>query len=344
MHTIFVIHGMGEFEDGWDTDFEKVIREEYERYETTKTFDELYAVSSLSYDVIFRDYLTRLGNRNERFQLVDEIVRMTGNDLAKAVFKSAQLDPDDEFLYTHVADVLFYTVTNLAGRVITDVQNQLETKLKALGDSATWSIVAHSLGTRVIHDVLQSEYTRPDFRRAYGKPACLLQLSNVSRLTEVLIEGDIYNSAVIPAEETSRGACASYINAHHALDPFTLPHPFKPPIGWPTGQPNDLYIDIPIPAEETIEKNVHSFATYMRNPRVSRPFFNWTYDVPGVLEFIDETKFNQELTQFLGTTLPGNLRNLIDTLKDLTKDPINNWDQIVESWTKVKKLIKEFEG
>lgn len=342
MHTIFVIHGMGEFKDGWHTDFETIIREEYKRYETTKAFDELYTVSPLSYDAIFRDYLTRLGDRSERFKLVNEIVSLTGNDLAKAVLKLAQLNPDDDFLYTHVADVLFYTVTNLAGRVITDVQNQLETKLKALGDSATWSIVAHSLGTRVIHDVLQSEYTRPDFRRAYGKPACLLQLSNVSRLTEVLIGGKIYNSAVIPADETNRGACASYINAHHALDPFTLPYPFKPPNGWPTGQPNDLYIDIPIPVEETIEKNVHSFATYMRNPRVSRPFFNWTYDVPGVLEFIDEAKFNEEFTKYQATTLPGNLRQLVDTLKGLVKDPTNDWDQIVELWTKVKKLIMEF--
>ncbi len=343
MHTIFVVHGMGSYDAGWQAEVEKLIKDGYKSFGPPIDFDTIYKVVPLTYDNVFRDYLDQLNNENDRFDLIKNIATSTPNKLAKAVLRAAKKDPNDEFLYTHVADLLFYTVTEKQGQVVSQVQADLAENLQS---GQTWSVIAHSLGTRVIHDVLQSSYSAgTGFRQAFGKPLCVLMLANVSRLIQELAGGDVYKTELFPSAKVDTGGCYFYANVRHELDPIAMPKPFRPPLGWQTGRDDgpNMYVDVKVPAEDTTQPNVHAMTHYLSNPLALRPFFNKTYTGPRLRDpLIDDTIFGTVYQEYKQSTAKAKIVAHVDKLEGLSSDPFGNWDQIVKLWSKFHKLVADF--
>lgn len=343
MHTILLIHGMGNFNSGWQAEAETALENAYKAFNLPESFGQFYEVKALSYDNVFTEYLEQLANHNDRLALVQNILQSTGNNLAKAVVEAAQKDPTNNFVYTHVADVLIYTVTEKQGQVISQVQEQLG---QTLQKGQTWSVIAHSLGTRVVHDVLQSSYSAgTEFRQGFGKPLSVLMMANVSRLIQELSGGDVYQSELFPSSMVDQGGCYFYVNARHELDPFTLPKPFRPPLEWQTGRNSqaNMYLDVKLPAEDTTQANVHSMLHYLSNPLTLRSFFSKTFSGPRLSDpLIDDTTFNAAYQAYKQKTTAQEIQDYVDKLELLAADPFGNWTQIVDLWTQFEKLVHEF--
>ena len=342
MHTIFMVHGMGDPEDGWHTEAEDALKTAYGVLELPVSFEDIYSIKPINYNNVFADHLAELDSHNDRFELLRTLQGEAPNGLIDAVVKAAERNPTDDFVYTHAADVLLYSATRMQGEVVSTVQTQLS---EALRGGQRWSVIAFSLGTRVIHDVLQSSYTaNTDFRRGFGKPQCLMTVANVGRVLQELTGGDIYQSAVRPSPMVDEGGCYHYLNIRHELDPFTYPRPFRPPLTWQEsemdGQTINMYRDIFLPAEDTSQINVHDLAHYLSNPRATRDFFEYTYQGPRPRDpLIDDSRFGTLYTNYQNQTAVGEAEAIIEELEKLTRKPFSSWKQIQEIWIRFAKIV-----
>ena len=176
--------------------------------------------------------------------------------------------------WSHVVDVLLYRAFPL-------VTQQLRvTVLDALARvlqrrDADVSVLAHSLGTAVVHDALSDLARGADPRFAALRPpgvrlAHLFMCANVSRLLERALVGDldVHQSPVAPLSVRGRDAMiAEYWNFRHVLDPFARPRRFAPP--WPG---DDFHpVD---PLQHVADFNVHALAHYLDSPEVHVPMLN----------------------------------------------------------------------
>lgn len=345
MHRIFLVHGMGET-DGWHDAVEATLSERFNGYEPPIPFNKCYKVEKIDYNSVFSEYLEEWKDQQKRFQLLSNADRLTRNELVQAVLGAAQTEITDSPIFTHLADVLLYTATHKQDQVISLIQQTMEQKL---ADGDTYSIIAHSLGTRVMHDVLQSESTRPRVQQAFGKPICLLQIANVTRLAGLLIPGDAYHSQVYPSMFTDKGACYFYVSVDHPLDPFTWPRPFRPPADWPPGDENvaELFFNVSIQAQDIVDWNTHGVENYLANPLTTKVFFNKTYPGPRLRDIlIDDSRLAKAYQDYRKTTLVqktvAQMDKFISEVETLARGSFDNWAEIVKMVKKFEGLIKRF--
>jgi hypothetical protein len=185
----------------------------------------------------------------------------------------------DEFLYTHFLDVIFYT-TLLGGKVRVEVAKQLGS-LIARNPLQKIHVIAHSLGTAVLHDTLALLYRAhanfsddiPVLDTRTHKLSSVWMVANVSRLIQSATGlADPMESVVRPGP----GGCTNrLINIRHRFDPFTWCAGFDPR--------NDgswvpkAYFDRCYRAIETTsvrQLNTHEFTDFIENPSVSVPLLH----------------------------------------------------------------------
>ena len=178
-----------------------------------------------------------------------------------------------------------------------------------------------------MHDTLHAMFSHPVngslLPRSF-RPRALCMVANVSRVLWNDIQ--FYKTAVRPSPLPSEGVCESYINAHHALDPFPRVKPFhKPADEWLTEQAKiaDSYANARIPKEELTDWNVHGFAHYLRNPRVHVPLFRaLLFD-----KFIKNPEFKARRDKFGKDLLKKTVRNkIIKELEKVNPGALDDWE------------------
>lgn len=287
-HVLIVIHGMGVYvdQDGkpvpdWTDSVTDVLKLQYQKYPSLLTdFDELFEVVHVDYDTVFDQLLKRWADEaeaieNHGVESAEIATRMLG-------WLSGGQAHDENFAWTHVGDVVLYHYFNLLRqRVKVHVAKQIHTALQPRqGEGAVtrWSIIAHSLGTIVAHDVLHAmsastpnEPGVPLLSSIAPKPRVVAMLANVSKTLEH--EAKVYESQVIPGR-----ACRSYLSANNKFDPFVqenllVPKSFDPTgvAAWDEAKGQGMYMDIE--TENVNELNVHSAENYLVNPAVHIPLF-----------------------------------------------------------------------
>ena len=184
-HHLFIVHGMGAHPEGqWHTEIVQTLRAVYQQYEPLNEmpFDDRIEIVPVSYDRHFESL--RQNWKNSEALLGQLNGSGTGEVLQKQVLEWADLGIDDSFFWTHVMDVVLYRLFDLV-RVPVE-QTIAKTIADTLQDNGSppWSILAHSLGTSVIHGTLYRAYSDDQYGlnpRAV-RPRVIMMVANVSRL------------------------------------------------------------------------------------------------------------------------------------------------------------------
>ena len=286
-HLLFLVHGVGDTDPGWSKSIQDLIRALYANYHIAKLmpFDQHFAFKEVNYNDKFD--ARRTAWKTEADKVVTALSE--GGMKAGAITKLTSIASEpsrEEFLNTHALDVVMYRFLALeAEQVRTAVQKQILTALAAqpANESGLWSVIAHSLGTSVMHDVLHQMFSplRPvafePLPAGLFRPYVVMMVANVSRLLENKSffgdDGDAYRSFVRPSKDPAQGACDFFINVRHEWDPIPKPRMFRPTDDWPdvATRAQRRYIDVEINAIE--QPNVHDFSHYLKNPKTHVPLF-----------------------------------------------------------------------
>jgi hypothetical protein len=300
-HLLFFVHGMGAYvkadgtaDDTWSKDAASALKEQYDKYKFVrrKPFDERFEVVHINYD-------TEIFKLVKRWQAESQTILGAGVPTAESAVKlvawlndGAKLD--DNFAWTHAACVILYRFFPLMRqRLKIHVANQIQRALapNAQGAVSTWSIVAHSLGTIVVHDVLHAmDSTTPNqagisiLDTMVPSAQVVAMIANVSKVLENDVS--VYDSLVVPQSMVqNQSCCFSYLNCNNQFDPFVRPLPFAPPEGhpaWTLARSNGTYLDIPI--ANVHDLNVHSLRNYLVNPAVHIPLLERLVGLGSVTE------------------------------------------------------------
>ena len=277
-HLLFIVHGMGDDAEGWHTEIETRLSELYSQYEVAKflPFDQQFEVKPLFYNDKFDSLRKKWEEAASQVLPLMKTGPLAGSALTTVTEWAGKLNKDD-FVRTHVLDVVLYRFfPTVAQQVRAAVHKQLLDALSAVpaNEVITWSAIAHSLGSSILHDTLLWMFSpqAPGALPPGGfRASVIAMLANVSRLledTDLFGEaGDAYKSVVQPNVDPGKGVCDTFINARHMFDPIPVPKAFRPAGDWPdvatraaAGRFHDIRPDV------ITDPNVHGFLHYLNDP------------------------------------------------------------------------------
>jgi len=284
-HIVFFVHGVGDDARGWSKELRASFKTLFDSYPLPPgglPFAELFQTEEIFYNDLFDDWRKRVAREAAAaLKLLGD--GGLGSDAVKRLLDAGAAAGGGGFLRTHALDVLQYRFLRLIADAVRDaVQHQIMSRLAQtdFGTPVRWSIVAHSLGTSVVHDTLQQMF-RPGAgaeESTLFQPYAAIMLANVSQLLRdpgFLGAGvDAYGTVVRPDREPARGACRYYLSARNGFDPVALAGDFDPPAGWLSDSASKQRRFRPLDFK-AIPKNrqVHGFAEYLAHPAVHVPLF-----------------------------------------------------------------------
>jgi hypothetical protein len=342
-HVIFLVHGMGDFAEGWSTPVQKQISDSYAAYGIAKhlPFNDFFVFQEITYNDRF-DALRKQWRDDSGAVL--EVLKKGGLDssaVGKLSKAAAAAGAEDQFLSSHVIDVLLYRfVPMVAEEARTIVAKRiLDTLLATDIDKPRWSIVAHSLGTAVTHDSLHALFTQGvGGQTLIGKTQAqvVMMIANVSRLLEEA-KVDVYKSAVSPG--TANSVCRHYVNAKHDWDPIPRPKEFKPMDDWPDvmTRKEGRYAAVTINAFQN--KNIHGFSHYLSNPKVHVALFRRLLPMEGA---ISDDELGTAIALHESSTPLGQFEALQKELKQFQIAEESNWSQIIGAFQGFFDTLKAF--
>lgn len=298
---IVLVHGMGqhttesfskEFSDGLDAAFALYpsLRD--------KSPSDFYSAVSVDYNAVFDEFRSERTEAVSSYSSLAESLQDSG--LFKKVIRSiAGLDTaisQDEFLATHLMDVVLYRFTEL-GEKARIILGQAIADCVADHHSSNVHIVAHSLGAALAHDTLASVY-RPEYvpvpsQEKFQNLSTISQrlnslhmIANTSSVLESFIAAK--DSIVKPGVN---GCLHRYHEYRHAYDPITWVDPFSPTDNgvWVSESDYNRKYKLVRTTSLTNENgNVHQLEHYLFNPLVHLEIFKCVLGIDLSAEEIEE--------------------------------------------------------
>ncbi len=343
---LVVIHGMGRHtaEDIKNTVIKagNIALQRYEKYKNEK-FEDYVDVKGIGYDHFFEEERKRIVDSNKP---VSEYFKAAKNLPDLFIENIVELESeigDDSFYTTHALDVLLY-----AGLLVEQVRlsclKDLCGYMADKGDS-TFHVLAHSLGTAVVHDTLHKAFTggiKDDDGKSYAlnpvthKLDSLWMVSNVSRLMYALnpmrTTPDPKNTVVKPS--TGSAGCAHHFyNIRHVLDPFTKFYPFDPQPGdsWLFPDDYDDYYHNIISQKIGEFISPHDLSGFLIDPLISYRFLK---------RVMPAGMFNPSREDV--TKAHQGVRNLVGELKKITE--YVNQISTIRDFKAFLKMAKEYQA
>ena len=205
---------------------------------------------------------------------IDAIAVRSGNKtrLLNALVDMNEWFGTGDFFQTHWVDVLLYRFTVVGEAIRVELGKEIANLLKTTGVSpGSVHVVAHSLGTSVVHDTLDRLYTdgvkdpetgmRHRLDRHAHRLASVHLFANVSKV----LEGGVgpANSVVKPG---AQGCTHLYVQYNHELDPIPRVEEFAPAYGnWVSDDAFEFDYDYR-QARAITDANVHGFGHYLLDP------------------------------------------------------------------------------
>lgn len=334
---VFLAHGMGEYEVGWSDDFFKTLDKSIETNGYSKiqqaledksleSVKELIDCQELLYADVFDEIIQNWAKNAE-----DAIARAATlpekNKIAQSVdWLGDSGVANDSFVWTHVLDVFFWATSSyvrslVKNRVADSLTQNVASRMKEAGPKRFLiSGMAHSLGTSVLQQTLQSlyagEWAGQRWNPQYVQFDVYHAVANVSNLFEFVGFSSPYEGYCRPAGMGQSGVYY-FNNYRHVLDPFTLVSRFSP-----TDWPKALYDDVEI--KHIRQLNVHALEHYAQHPsvhiRILRSWFGYNCVSPEE-ERVAQEKFKDVPTAALTARAAKALEqsNLIE--RNLTASP-----------------------
>lgn len=286
--VLILLHGMGKHTaDSFRKEVVDAANNALHRYPSFNTtkFEDKVDIHSIGYDHIFEELREKMAESGSSLQ--DFIKSELGEtDLPGFFGDLAEIEAGlghDEFIYTHVLDVIFY-MTLVGERVRLYVADAFLKIKKQYPATTRVNVLAHSLGTAVTHDTLNKLYTvgastKKKLNVDQHKLTSLWMVANVSNIITTFtgLTGP-FDSLVKPGE----GGCVVRLNnVFHRFDPFTL-KPFK---RFDPDNSNGWLEPIVFQyrykrykTEKVSRVNTHDIMGYLEDPVVCHDFLNHFFD------------------------------------------------------------------
>ncbi|HEY5667414.1 MAG TPA: hypothetical protein VIV64_11910 [Gammaproteobacteria bacterium] len=347
-HVVVLVHGMGKHPPG---DFRRrfigAVNAAMRRYRgfEDKKIENLVVIEEASYDAIFDEARERMARRSlsvyDRLARIDALTGRGPGLVLKLANIERRLDRD-EYLYTHLLDVVLYS-TLLGARARIEVGRRLA---RIMADYPTRKIhvVAYSLGTAVVHDTLDLLY-RENAGFSDGVPgldvdrhrlASVWMIANVSRLmASVTGLTEPYASLVRPAP----GGCTdSLFNVRHKLDVFTWFRRFEPANdeSWiPREHYERAYVSIETSAVR--QANTHDFANYIESPEVSVPLLRRLVRLSP-----DQAETDRVAGEYRKSEIPGAFDELLEALSEIRVTERATLTEVAIAVREYRQIVEHF--
>lgn len=271
---VFLVNGMGEHPSGWSDPAWELLEKNYASLANSDLhpWDATFERVEITYDGLFEKIRSQWAKDADAVlgKLRDGGLGETGihklMDLAESAGK-------DDFVTTHVLDVLMYRfIHQLHEQVKVHVGDQIARRLKDHPAGGAWSVIAHSLGTAVIHDTLHALAIEGRHGFTGTRPAKLLvTLANVSRALQTDVKA--YESRVHTRNAGHDGITRQFFDIRHKWDPIAAFREFRPHDEWPdiASRRDGRFQEITLSA--ITEWNVHGFEHHLRDPSCFVPVF-----------------------------------------------------------------------
>ncbi|NRF70707.1 hypothetical protein HLB44_27245 [Aquincola sp. S2] len=277
-HHIFLVHGMGNFEDGWskagEPSVQDGIRALFQQYTGTADLVGDFEIHELNYNQVFEAWRKRWAELAKDAAAAAQALKIT-TGFAKNLIKLADAATGDNFLRTHILDVALYRFARpVTEEVMTLVQDQIgrvfEEPAKK-GEPIEYTVIAHSLGTLVAYEAFHAMMTDSSPLPPSARPNNVFMVANV--VAALWQRGpNIYVPAMAPNLKLSEGWCFRLTNVGHRLDPVARLRPFDPPDAWfQPGKKDKTYLDVWLQEDDVLSENIHSLTHYLSHPRVHVP-------------------------------------------------------------------------
>ena len=344
--TLLVVHGMGQHTtESVNADVIRAMNNAISLYPETlgdKSVDSLVNVVPVVYNDLLEEYRSRLANEGDllakRIAEIDGPNSLLENSIGE-VNKIQTLLGEDDFFATHWLDVILYRYTLLSELIRLRVAEVIGTAIAEHG-AANVHVLAHSLGTAVLHDALEKSFGPENLVDEHGtnfnlditshRLGGVHMVANVSRTLQTFVK--VGSSIVRPGE---RGCTTVFSECRHRLDPITLIRQFTPTDNgvWTT---HNIFHSAYRLVELTsvTAGNVHSLSHYIENPAVHRPLFRLLF---GHRPLKDEREAASEL--YLQRTVAGKARLLQQAFGDLSFDNMASVSKLLVISRDLKNLV-----
>jgi len=349
-HVIFFVAGVGDDEKGWSKGLRAQLEELFDSYPLPaggQPFAEKFETAEIFYNDFFDDWRERVAADAR-----SALDKLGGEGLpsgaVEKLFELGIAAGGGGFLRTHAMDALQYRFLRLVSEPVRSAfEAQVLSRLldTEFGTPARWSVIAHSLGTSIVHDALHEMFA-PGPGAKDGQlyqPYAVAMLSNVSQLLHnerVLGAGvDAYSSFVRPNREPALGACRYFLSSGNRFDPIAVAGNFKPPESWlpETAKVQRRFRSLDFDA---IPKsgNVHGFREYLAHPGVHVPLIRI---LTGDQDWISDEQENAAHEKYrAANALPGAndlKRRAIEELDRRARGA--DWAELVVVW---KEVLENF--
>lgn len=274
---VFLVHGIGAHQEGWSKEMQTSLEAISKRYDyfsgnkLTKQVD----FKEITYDKIFSD---QIKNWQDNF---DNLISASPAGMENSVRESLEwmdgmADDSDNFLWTHVADAVFWKISpylknNIMSIVAKEIASGINKKIDESLFTPNYSIIGHSMGTSVVQQTLaalaRGEWAEGGFNAFNANDIrfnSIHMIANVGHYFEPDAE-QIYRGIVRPGViNQTHGYCNKYFNYNNKYDPICWLGRFQPE--WTA---NDGYYDVPV--SHIHSKDTHSYLHYLLNPKVHIP-------------------------------------------------------------------------
>lgn len=356
MHVIFLVHGMGAHSKGkWSTGVQKAIRgyydpKKYAFLDRYHPFKDNFELVEISYNELFDEYLDAAKKQADRLADWSKLARPVDLEelgILQHLLALAGTAPSKEFAVTHLADVALYIATDLGELVKNSIARQISERLhpdRFNPNEESWSVIAHSLGTRVMTEVLQAGFTAAPSLSSFGKARLVMMIANTSRLLEKfspLNAGDVYHNAVYPSLAKTKGVCEYYVTATHRLDPVAFVEEFDPPATFGDGRTrlDEVYHGVKLEQHDITSKEIHDLEHYLRHPKVHTTLFRYLLPGTGARK-PTQTEMDDALEAYRKETLLAQVTDIWrDSLADLKNRRTAKIKEIFDLWEEFGALI-----
>ncbi len=333
-HVIFLIHGMGQHAEGWSQPATRVLAEAFKQALPGRgELEEYFDLRELQYSDLFDSYWEQFDGNAETLRQIPLISGAAS--LAGEITAYAARQPDNSFLRTHVGDILLYASSHYNQLVPLALNLQMLEVFQEVGHSS-YSIIAHSLGTRVAHDLLQRTFTGEGAYQLAAKPKLFINCANVTRLMS-FDDGEFGDGMVVyPSDSGTAGACTYYINASHKLDPVAMVRRYEPKF-----RADPLYRAVFLEESDVTDINVHDLGHYLRHPLVHTAIFNLTMaDYVGQPARVTEAKVAELLAAYRQGTTYQQLKSRLAQIKQAGWTEEGSLRDVVDHLAKFFALIR----
>lgn len=270
-HVIFLLHGMGTHKPGWSGEAVKALTANARAIQYPLSLKDDFEFVEINYGQLFDEYVQQ---HNKNAQSLAGLLSSTQIGASSSFYRGlfeygAGALSDENFVVAALGDVFLYRLAEYSevvrSYVIAEITQALIDRNKP-----QWSVIAHSLGTRVIHDALDDLFADQANVSLFKKPMLLGMVANVVHLLAYSPSKLWKRTRVWPSKQVTKGACRRYVNALHPADPFTWIREFDPTPDWGNNaEYGGEYLQPTIALKEITRPNTHSFAGYLENPKVA---------------------------------------------------------------------------